>query len=74
MTLSDGRPRFKTCPNCKGDGFEDSPPLRRCWTCKGTGKVWEKGPIKHRRERKFNPSAPKQRPEATGCQRGQEAL
>jgi len=61
MTLSSGQPEFKTCPNCKGDGFEDSPPLRRCWTCKGTGKVWEKGPIKHRRERKVNPSAPKQR-------------
>ncbi len=74
MTLSSEHSEFKTCPRCKGDGFEDSPPLRRCWTCRGTGKVWEKGPIKYRRERKFNPSAPKQRREATGCQRGQEAL
>jgi len=27
------------CPNCKGDGYEDNPPMRRCGVCKGKGKV-----------------------------------
>ena len=32
------------CPRCKGDGYEDSPPLRKCWTCKGTGHVPDEPP------------------------------
>ncbi len=62
MTITGGRPEFKPGANCGGDGFEDNPPMRKCGICKGTGRVWEKGPIKHRRERKFNRLAPKQRP------------
>jgi len=39
MTLSSGRPEVKTCPNCGGDGYEDTPPMRRCGVCKGRGLV-----------------------------------
>jgi len=37
--LSSGRSEFKTCPSCKGDGYEDSPPMRRCGICKGKGRL-----------------------------------
>jgi len=73
MTLSSEHSEVKICPRCKGDGFEDSPPLRKCWTCRGTGHLPSEGTIKHRRARKSNPSAPKQSPEATGCQSGRGA-
>jgi DnaJ-class molecular chaperone len=39
MTLSLGQPKFKTCPNCGGDGFENNPPMRRCGICKGRGRL-----------------------------------
>ena len=39
MTLSSERSEFKTCPNCGGDGYDDSPPMRRCGVCKGKGRV-----------------------------------
>jgi DnaJ-class molecular chaperone len=37
--LSSGRSEFKTCPNCHGDGYEDTPPMRKCGVCKGSGHV-----------------------------------
>lgn len=61
MTLSSEHSEFKTCPRCKGDGYEDSPPLRKCWNCKGTGRVWEKGPTKDMGQSEKRRSAPMQR-------------
>ncbi len=49
MTITFGRPEFKTCPNCGGDGYEDNPPMRRCGVCKGAGHLPYKGTTKHRR-------------------------
>lgn len=37
--LTSEHPEFKACPNCHGDGFEDSPPMRRCGVCKGQRRV-----------------------------------
>jgi RecJ-like exonuclease len=37
--LTGGRPKFKTCPNCGGDGFENTPPMRKCGICKGRGRL-----------------------------------
>jgi DnaJ-class molecular chaperone len=35
--------KTKMCPGCRGEGWlaprSDRPGFRRCWTCKGTGKV-----------------------------------
>jgi DnaJ-class molecular chaperone len=73
MTLSLGQPKFKTCPNCGGDGFENNPPMRKCGICKGTGKVWEKGPIHHRREGQKWAHSASRGPGATRCQSGQGA-
>ena len=39
MTLSSGTPEVKTCPNCHGDGYEDTPPMRRCGVCRGRGRI-----------------------------------
>jgi len=36
----------KICPDCKGEGIEDRPPLRRCHRCKGAGRVSDSGPYK----------------------------
>jgi RecJ-like exonuclease len=46
------------CPRCKGDGYEDSPPLRKCWTCHGTGHVPDPPPVKGVGPDKKSRSAP----------------
>ena len=60
MTLSVGQPGFKICPNCKGEGSENNPPMRRCGVCKGTGHVPDEGPTDDRRDGPTEASAPKQ--------------
>jgi len=30
--------KTKPCPNCV-DGYEDSPPMRKCGICRGRGRV-----------------------------------
>ena len=51
------------CPRCKGDGYEDSPPLRKCWTCKGTGKVPDQPAVKGVGPAEKSHSAPAQEQE-----------
>jgi len=34
------------CPNCKGEGSENNPPMRRCGVCKGTGHIPDSPPVK----------------------------
>lgn len=29
----------RLCPNCRGEGSEPKPPMRRCRLCKGTGHL-----------------------------------
>ena len=70
-SLSGVRPGFKTCPNCHGEGTEANPPMRKCGICKGTGKVWEKGPTPNRRGAPSEANSASRGPESTGCQTGQ---
>ena len=51
------------CPRCKGDGFEDSPPLRKCWTCRGTGRVSDQPPVEGVAPAEKTASAPSQEDE-----------
>jgi len=39
--LSSGTPEVSVCPNCHGEGYEDTPPMRRCGVCKGRGRLPE---------------------------------
>jgi DnaJ-class molecular chaperone len=32
-------PLTMLCPDCKGEGIEDRPPLRKCHRCKGAGRI-----------------------------------
>ena len=50
--LNGGQPEFKTCPNCGGDGFENTPPMRKCGICKGRGRLPSEGTTPNRREGK----------------------
>lgn len=58
MTLSSEHSEFKTCPNCRGEGWEPKPPMRKCRLCKGTGKLPDKCPTIDRRTERSAPLAP----------------
>jgi len=51
------------CPNCKGDGYEDNPPMRKCGICKGTGRVPDPAPVKGVDPAEKSRSAPAQEQE-----------
>lgn len=58
--LSSGRSEFKTCPNCRGDGYEDTPPMRRCGVCKGKGRVPDAPATKDMGHQEKTRSAPRE--------------